>query len=201
MNRRTLLFVAALALAGNVLAPGLAHAQGNTAGQAAPAGNATAPAAPAQADTASSGNTNAATSATVTSPSATTPAKRVWTNEDMKDVHRNDAISTFSAKSNKPANGKPAATAKGNKDAKQYQDRILGLQAKLPPLDEQITQLQAALNGDTVNSTRHVGGAKIDDWRDELVRAQKQREDIAAKISALQDEARRNGVPENQIPE
>jgi hypothetical protein len=75
------------------------------------------------------------------------------------------------------------------------------LQEKLPPLDEQIAQLQAALNGDTLNSTRHVGGAKIDDWHDELVRAQKQREDIVAKISALQDEARRNGVPPNLIPE
>ena len=119
----------------------------------------------------------------------------MWTNEDMGDVHNNSAISTFSATNNKPANGKPAGTAKGNKDAKQYQDQILKLQEKLPPLDEQITQLQAALNGDTVNSTRHVGGAKIDDWHDELVRAQKQREDIVAKISALQDEARRNGVP------
>ena len=119
----------------------------------------------------------------------------------MREVHRDNAISTFSATNKKPANAKPAATAKANKDPKQYQDRILALQAKLPPLDEQIAQLQAALNGDTVNSTRHVGGAKIDDWRDELVRAQQEREDIVAKVSALQDEARRNGVPPNQIPQ
>ncbi len=107
----------------------------------------------------------------------------------------------FLRHSSKPANGKPAANAKGSKDPKQYQTQITRLQEKLPPLDEQISQLQAALNGNTVNSTRHVGGAKIDDWHDELVRLQKQREDIAAKISALQDEARRNGVPPNQIPE
>lgn len=201
MNRRMLLFVAALAFATTVVVPRLAHAQGNTAGQAASAGSATAPAAPAQADTATSANANAATSATIATPSATAPTKKVWTNEDMKDVHRHDAISTFSATNNKAANSKPAATAKSNKDAKQYQNQITRLQEKLPPLDEQITQLQAALNGDTVNSTRHVGGAKIDDWRDELVRAQKQREDIVAKISALQDEARRNGVPPNLIPE
>jgi len=119
----------------------------------------------------------------------------------MKAVHTQNAISTFSTTNNKPANGKPAATAKSNKDAKQYQNEITRLQEKLPPLDEQIAQLQAALNGDTLNSTRHVGGAKIDDWHDELVRAQKQREDIVAKISALQDEARRNGVPPNLIPE
>jgi hypothetical protein len=199
MNRRTLLFVAALALAATVFVPGPARAQGSSAGQTAPAGDAAAPAPASPAGTPTTANASAATSTTTaTSPA---PAKKVWTNEDMREVHRSNAISTFSASNNKPANGKPVGTAKGNKDAKQYQDRILGLQAKLPPLDEQIVQLQAALNGDTVNSTRHVGGAKIDDWHDELVRLQQQREDIVAKISALQDEARRNGVPANQIPE
>jgi hypothetical protein len=196
MNRRTLLFVATLALATTVFAPGPAGAQGSSAGQA---GDSTAPATPN--GTATPANSNATTSTTATTPSATASPKKVWTDEDMKDVHKNSVISTFSATNNKPANGKPAGTAKGNKDAKQYQDQILKLREKLPPLDEQIAQLQAALNGDTVNSTRHVGGAKIDDWHDELVRAQKQRDDIVAKISALQDEARRNGVPPNQIPE
>jgi hypothetical protein len=194
MNRRTLLCVAVLALTMAVLAPDLARAQGSSDGQTAPAGNAAAPATPAQADTATAANANA-------TATATAPAKKVWTNEDMREVHRDSAISTFSNSSNKAGNGKPAATAKGNKDAKNYQTQITRLQDKLPPLDEQIAQLQGALNGDTVNSTRHVGGAKIDDWHDELVRAQKQREDIVAKISALQDEARRNGVPANLIPE
>lgn len=194
MNRRTLLFVAVLALAIAVLAPDLARAQGSSDGQTAPAGNAAAPATPAQADTATAANANA-------TATTTAPAKKVWTNEDMKEVHRDNAISTFSATNNKPGNGKPAATAKGNKDAKNYQTQITRLQEKLPPLDEQISQLQAALNGGSVNSTRHVGGAKIDDWHDELVRLQKQREDITTRISALQDEARRNGVPPNQIPE
>jgi hypothetical protein len=178
-----------------VLAPGLARAQGSSDGQTAPAGNAAAPATPAQGD--SAGNANATSSTTA----ATVPAKKVWTNEDMSDVHKNSTISTFSATSNKPANNKPAGNANGNASAKNYQTQITRLQEKLPPLDEQISQLQAALNGDTVNSVRHVGGAKIDDWRDELARLQKQREDIVAKISALQDEARRKGVPANQIPE
>jgi hypothetical protein len=193
MNRRTLLFVTALVLATTVFVPGLARAQGSSAGQTAPAGEAATPA--------NSSATASTTSATTTTPSATAPSKKVWTNEDMGAVHKNSVISTFSGTNGKPGNSKPAGSAKGKKDAKQYQNEIIRLQEKLPPLDEQITQLQAALNGDTVNSTRHVGGTKIDDWRDELVRAQKQREDITTKISALQDEARRNGVPENQIPE
>jgi hypothetical protein len=199
MNRRTLQFVAALALATTVFVPGLARAQGSSAGQTAPAGDAAAPAPATPASTATAANASATTSTTGTTASA--PTKKVWTNEDMSEVHRNNAISTFSATNNKPASGKPAGTAKGNKDAKQYQDQILKLQAKLPPLDEQISELQATLNGDTVNSTRHYGGTKIDDWHEELLHLQKEREDIATKISALQDEARRNGVPANQIPE
>ena len=86
----------------------------------------------------------------------------------MGDVHKNSVISTFSGTNGKPGSAKPAGAAKGNKDAKQYQDQILKLQAKLPPLDEQISELQATLNGATVNSTRHYSGTKIDDWHEEL---------------------------------
>jgi uncharacterized protein YukE len=197
MNRRTLLFVGALVVAAAVSVPGAARAQGSAAGQTAPAGDATSPAA-AQANTSATANANSTSSATAATASA--PAKKVWTNEDMSDVHKNSVISTFSATNNKPGTGKPAGNAKGG-NAKKYQDQITNLQAKLPPLDEQIAELQATLNGATMNSTRHFSGTKIDDWHEELVQLQKQREDITAKISALQDEARRNGVPENQIPE
>jgi hypothetical protein len=131
-----------------------------------------------------------------------TPAKRVWTDEDMGDLHRDSVISTFSGTSTKPAkpSGKPAVGAK-NKDAKRYQDQIAALRAKLPPIDDKIAQLQGVLNGDTVQSTRTYGGNKIDDWHVELVNLQKQREDIETKVSALQDEARHNGVSDNQIPQ
>ena len=52
-----------------------------------------------------------------------------------------------------------------------------------------------------MQETRVYGGGHIDDWHEELVHLQKQRDDIEAKVSALQDEARHNGVPENQIPQ
>ena len=195
MNGRTLLFVAVLALATIVFVPGPARAQASPAGQAAPAGDAAAPA-----QTSSTTPANATTSTTATTPSATVPAKKVWTNEDMGAVRKSSVISTFSGTNNKPASGKAAGNAKSG-NAKQYQDQILKLQAKLPPLDEQISELQATLNGDTVNSTRHYSGTKIDDWHEELVHLQEEREDITTKISQLQDEARRNGVPANQIPE
>jgi uncharacterized protein YukE len=198
MYRRTLLFVAALSFATAVLVPGLAPAQGSPADQTAPAGDTATQAAPPQGNSTPAANANATTSTTTTT-SATT--KKVWTNEDMGDVHNHTVLPAFSGTSSKPGSAKPSGSAKGGKDAKQYQDQILKLQSKLPPLDEQISELQATLNGNTVNSTRHYSGTKLDDWHQELVHLQKQRDDIVAKISALQDEARRNGVPPNQIPE
>lgn len=131
------------------------------------------------------------------------PTKRVWTNDDMGSVHRDASIPNASGSNGKPAKvgDKPAAGAKKDPNAKRYQDQIAALRAKLPNLDEKISQLQAVLNGDTVQTTRTYGGNKIDDWHVELVDLQKQREGIEAKISALQDEARHNGVPENQIPQ
>jgi hypothetical protein len=154
---------------------------------------------PANANSNTAAQSTAANNATGTNPTAT-PAKKVWTNEDMGAIHSNSAISTFSSGANRPANAKPAPAKPSSKNAKQYQDQIAKLQAKLPPLDQQISVLQAGLNGATVNETRHYGGVKLDDWRDQLARLQKQREEIAAQISAMQDEARHNGVPDNQIP-
>jgi hypothetical protein len=199
MYRRTLLFVGVLAVTTAILVPGLARAQGSSAGQTAPAGDSATQAAPAQGNSTPAASSNATTSTTTTT--ATAPAKKVWTNEDMGDVHNHTVLPAFSGTSSKPGSAKPSGSAKGGQDAKQYQDQILKLQAKLPPLDAQISELQATLNGNTVNSTRHYSGTKLDDWHEELVHLQKQRDDIATKISALQDEARRKGVPPNQIPE
>ena len=129
-------------------------------------------------------------------PAPETPAKKVWTNDDIHSAKPPSA----------DASAKPASTvikAKPNPKAKEaswYRGQISKLQAQIPPLDEKISQLQAALSGQTVTSTRQYGGARPDDWRDELSRFQKQRDDIDTKIAALQDQARHDGVPENELP-
>jgi hypothetical protein len=152
-------------------------------------------AAPAPQSTSSQPNTG--------TPSAT-PDKKVWTNEDVGDLRDHDPISIGGAPAppKKPATNKPAAaqTAAQNAKAKRYIDQINALQAKLPPLDDKIQQLQAALNGDQVNGVRHYGWTSPDDWRDQLQRLQKQREDLQAKISELEDQARHDGVPANEVP-
>jgi len=174
MNRRALNLVAAVSFAimGIVFTTSTAFAQNDPAAQ---------PQSPSQ-------------------PSSPTPApqpppKKVWTNDDIHSAK--PAPPDASAK---PASAnKPKPNPKG-KDASWYRGQISKLQAQIPPLDEKISQLQAALNGQTVTSTRQYGGTKPDDWRDELSRYQKQRDDIDTKIAALEDQARHDGVPENELP-
>ncbi len=164
------------------------------------AGQSTAPvqeSAPAQSPT----NTPQETQSSATSPaSSAAPARKVWTNDDVGDLRGRSAISTVGVAKAKPMK-QPVSKTASAATINSYRNQILRLQGQLPDLDSKIAELQGALSGNTVNSTRHATGAKIDDWHDELIRLQQQRADTASKISDLQDQARHSGVPENQIPE
>jgi uncharacterized protein YukE len=182
---RTWVAFGVLAVAGAVVVPGCARAQD---AQPAPAAqNATA-----------SGDASAGATTT------TAANKKVWTNDDVGGLRREAPISSVGVPAAKQArqNQAQAKTAAPANAAtvRHYQNQIVALQKQLPDLDSKISELQGAVNGDTVNSTRHVG-VKIDDWHDELARLQTQRTDVASKINALQDQARHSGVPENEIPE
>jgi len=136
-----------------------------------------------------------------TSAAPAQPEKKIWTNEDVGDLHAHSVISTFNASNSKPAKNasKPAPNSKA-KSATWYQQQIKRLQDQLPPIDHKISDLQTVLSGGQVNEVRHYGGNKIDDWHDQLARLQAQRDDINAKIAALQDQARHDGVSPNDIP-
>lgn len=140
-------------------------------------------------------------SSTASRAAAVIATKKVWTNDDVGDLRGHSAISTVGVSSAKAQKPGPAAQVANAETVKSYRDRILALKAKLPPIDSQISDLEGVLNGQTMNSTRHATGAKIDDWHDELTRLKQQKSDIETKVSALEDEARHKGVPENQIPE
>ncbi|HYL67935.1 MAG TPA: hypothetical protein VEX69_02120 [Candidatus Limnocylindria bacterium] len=145
--------------------------------------------------------TTAQNSATNT-PASQTPPKKVWTNEEMSSLDPHAGVSTVgNANSAKPG-AKPHANSK-NHDPKWYQDQIAKLQAQIPPLDKQIAELQAAIDGkptgDAVKSTRP-SGVKFDNWTSELAQYQKKRDDLLAQISVLQDQARHAGVAPNALP-
>lgn len=165
------------------------------ASQAAAQTNSTGPASP-------SGQNTEPASQTPASPAASAQpaAKKVWTNDDVIGLRANSSISTIGQPAAKqPKNGARQTNSKG-KDAAWYQGRITRLEAQLPPIDDQIAQLQAALSGQAVSSVRKWGGARPDDWRVELDNLQKKHDDIEAQITALRDQARHDGVAPNALP-
>jgi hypothetical protein len=183
MIRRALPMVAAFAI--------LAASADNAIAQSAQQSPSTQPPVPDQ--------TAAQNSAVIPSAPQTAP-KKVWTNEDMSTLDPHAGVSTV-GKANTPGN-KPVVHSNG-RDARWYQDQINKLQAKIPPLDKQIAELQSALDGkptgDAKKSARPTG-VKTDSWSAELAQLQKKRDDTLAQISALQDQARHNGVAPNALP-
>jgi hypothetical protein len=195
MNLRTLPIAAAILFAAAVACATNAHAQD---ARSAP---------PAQAATPASAPASAQPAAQDTSTPPATPqtaAKKVWSNEDMKDLDPHSGVSTVGKTDGTSA--RPAArSASGgqNHSADHYKQKIAKLQSQIPPLDKQIAELQAAIDGkptgDAKESTRPAG-VKFDSWANELAQFKKKRDDLAAQIAALQDEARHNGVAPKDIP-
>ena len=143
---------------------------------------------------------NAESSSQASSPAPAQPAaKKVWTNDDVNGLRADSPISTIGKPARPVKDGAKQTNSKA-KGAAWYQGRITKLEAELPPIDDQIAQLQAALKGQTVNSVRQWGGVKPDDWRVELDNLQKKHDDIEAQIAALKDEARHDGVPPSALP-
>ena len=131
------------------------------------------------------------------------PSKKVWTNDDIGDLREASAVSTVGESNSGSTETSPRSPASKGRNAKWYQSQIAKLQAQIPPLDTQIAELQAAIEGkptgDAKESKRPYG-VKADQWPVELDHLQKKRNDIEAHISALEDEARHNGVPPNALP-
>ena len=150
-------------------------------------------------------SSTSASSPSTSAPGESTPVKKVWTNDELGGAHNQPGASASQPTRNVNANSRQKAPAgpKARGDAQWYHDRIADLQAKLPPLDAQIAQLQAAIDGeptgDAKTSTRP-HAVKAGDWRQQQADLQKQRGDLVAKIEALQDEARHVGIPPNALP-
>ncbi|HXQ26504.1 MAG TPA: hypothetical protein VN822_08880 [Candidatus Acidoferrales bacterium] len=161
-----------------------------------------APAARAQSDSAPQ---SAQPSSPATQAASTPPAtKKVWTNDDVTGLRSESTISTVGDSNAGPAKPveKPAAAGK-NRDPKWYQDQIAKLRAQIPPLDSQIVELQAAIDGKPTGNGKESArprGVKADDWSVEMTELQKKRDGIVARISGLEDEARHNGVAANALP-
>ena len=160
----------------------------------------------ARAQDGASGAPDAPPSSSATAPSQTPPAtsKKIWTNENVTELRENSQISTVGGTSANPRDAGPNTVAGSRaRDAKWYRDQIAKLQAKLPPLDNQIERLREAINGKAMGDGKTSSRPWVvrgDSWPREEAELQNKRDGIAAHIDALRDEARRSGVPPNTLP-
>ena len=128
------------------------------------------------------------------------PQKKVWTNDNLGGSHSQQNDTPASAQQNPNSSSTEPAKAKSKKDAKWYHDQIAKLQAQIPPLDKTIAELQAALDGKTLNEPLHYGGNRIGDWKEHLQKLQTKRQDTLDRIAVLEDQARHDGVATNEVP-
>ncbi len=155
--------------------------------------------------------TSAAPDAPSSSSSATTPSqappaasKKVWTNDNVTELRANSEISTVGRTSASPRDsGRKTVAGSKAHDANWYRDRIVNLEAKLPPLDSQIEQLREGIAGKAMGdgkSSSRPRAVKGDSWSREEAELQNKRDGIAAHIDALRDQARHSGVAPNTLP-
>jgi peptidoglycan hydrolase CwlO-like protein len=141
------------------------------------------------------------TSSAASAAPAPSAPKKVWTNDDVSDLRGESVISTVGGSSTGPS-GKPAPPAK-NPDARNYQAQIARLEAQIPPIDSQIAELQAAIDGKPTGdakSSQRPRGVKADSWTVEMQDLQKKRDGIETQIATLKDQARHHGVAPNTLP-
>jgi len=142
------------------------------------------------------------------------PEKKVWTNDDLDALHNKHDLSTF----NQPAETSPEATAAtpGGEsgaagaaaaapkdkasDPAWYRDQLGPLQSKLADLDAQIAKLNSFLNGGTRDGGFDLSkDAAAISPQAQLTDLQKQREDVAAQIDDLEDQARKNRIEPGEL--
>jgi len=134
-----------------------------------------------------------ASGSTQSQPQSQTPQKKVWTNDNLGGSHSQADDSSATAQPASNSDSTAPAKSKSKRDAKWYHDQI-------PPLDKSIAELQAALDGKTLNEPLHYGGNRIGGWKEQLQQLQTKRQDTLDKITALEDEARHNGIATNALP-
>lgn len=137
------------------------------------------------------------------------PEKKVWTNDDLDALHNKHDLSTFNQPAETPAEataatpagesgaaGAAAAAPKDNaSDPAWYRDQLDPLQSKLADLDAQIAKVNTFLNGGANGSGFNLSqDAAAISPQAQLAALQKQRDDVASQIDALQDQARKNGI-------
>ena len=137
------------------------------------------------------------TSADKKDSAAKTPAtkpKKVWTNDDMGDLHQNSTVSVV-GKQKKNTQPNPYSPPPGQTEymVKMYRQQIDQLEAQADGIEKQIANLQDAMNGKTVDSSRKYDpwGGRQGDWGAQITQLEKNKENIQKQIDSIQEQIKK----------
>ena len=138
--------------------------------------------------------------------SATPPQERkIWTSEDVEALRTKGMISLVGSDSTDGTAEEIVATEKlsaalarqtREKDAEWYAEQVAKIREEIAPLDQEIRYIRSALAS---HQTRE-GGINLDREKPGITPEssiwvlENRRRDLAARLDALEDQARRNGV-------
>lgn len=146
---------------------------------------------------ATTGDQNSSTDKKDSSAStATAKPKKVWTNDDMNNLDRHGDVSVVGKRqsSQNSGNGHYSPPPGQSEIAvKYYRQQIDALQQQSDAIDKQISNLQDAKNGKSVDSTRTYNpwGGVQGDWNAQIAQLQKNKDDIQKRIDSIEEQIRK----------
>ena len=120
--------------------------------------------------------------------------KKVWTNDDMKELRENSTVSVVGPqkRGSEPNNYYSPPPGQSEEMVKMYRQQIDQLQAQVDAIGKQIADLQDAESGKSVDSSRTYDpwGGKTGDWNAQIAQLQKSRDDVLRQIDSIEEQIR-----------
>jgi hypothetical protein len=196
MLRGTILMVTTAMISLGTLAPAFAQDSATKAhNSTSPGAPASTSATPASTDPSSS-TTGATDKKDASSLGTTEKPKKVWTNDDMGSLdHRGDVSVVGKRRPPQPAYNPNHYPQNGNNEymVKYYRQQIDNCQQQADQIDKQISTLQDAKNGKTVDSQRTYNpwGGVQGDWNAQIAQLQKNKDNVLQQIDSLEEALRK----------
>ncbi len=151
-----------------------------------------------QSPTAASSPSSPAT-ASQTAPEHTPPAAgrnpaKVWTNDDVDKLRKNQTVSVVGNDAGTNKTDAPSRPTSYQRDPTWYRQQLAPLQADVEKLDAQIEKLRAFISGENVGELQPYRHSLPVSPQDQLNQLEKKRQADAVKIDDLLDRARHNGI-------
>jgi hypothetical protein len=121
--------------------------------------------------------------------------KKVWTNDDMGSLDHHSDVSVVGKRKPLPTYNPNSYPQRGNTEymVQYYRQQIDYMQQQADQIDKQISTLQDAKNGKTVDSQRTYNpwGGVQGDWNAQIAQLQKNKDNVLQQIDSLEEALRK----------